>query len=89
MVESQRRQDPAKAQHLQDLFRLVTLFLARLFVYKLLMLYFSDLTRNVQPTVEGPNREKFTSALSSFRVDVKTFLDLNAFYKALVHFTNE
>ena len=50
---------------------------------------FVDLTNDVQRNVDAVNRERFMTNLTNFRVDLKSFLDLNAFYKAIIHYTKE
>uniref|UniRef100_A0A6B2KX45 Exportin-7/Ran-binding protein 17 TPR repeats domain-containing protein n=1 Tax=Arcella intermedia TaxID=1963864 RepID=A0A6B2KX45_9EUKA len=49
----------------------------------------SHLMEGISPNLLNDNREKFTTNLTVFRNELKAIIDLNAFYKAVVGFTNE
>jgi len=50
---------------------------------------FNGLMSDIQVNVESDNREKFTTNVTAFRSDMKQYLDLNSFYKAVIQFTKE
>jgi len=50
---------------------------------------FNQLMGEIKMNLENENREKFTTNVTAFRVDMKNVIDLNAFYKVIVQYTSE
>eukprot|EP01128_Nolandella_sp_AFSM9_P000470 TRINITY_DN10626_c0_g1_i1.p1 TRINITY_DN10626_c0_g1~~TRINITY_DN10626_c0_g1_i1.p1 ORF type:complete len:325 (-),score=79.85 TRINITY_DN10626_c0_g1_i1:32-1006(-) len=50
---------------------------------------FHQLTDGLETLVSEKMREKWTTNLTNFRINAKLFIDLNAFYKAVLQFSQE
>jgi len=56
---------------------------------QMMQLAFAHLMEEIQPNIEEANKERFTSQVGAFRTTVTAFIDLSAFYKTIIQFTNE